>query len=124
MRSSSSSSIHDLTVPSTTHYLIVSPFIPKYTIHNDYLGKSTTVTVKNYDPKSISYPIPAGVAAYVKSVTINGEPAASRCYIDFYDTFRVGGEIVIELTADKNEADGCGGPVPDSLSTGGFAHPR
>ena len=113
-----------LAVPSTTHYLIVSPFVPKYTIHNDYLGKSTTVTVKNYDPKSISYPIPAGVAAYVKSVTINGEPAVSRCYIDFYDTFRAGGEIVIELTADKNEADGCGGPVPDSLSAGGFARPR
>ncbi|KAL4067290.1 glycoside hydrolase family 92 protein [Scleroderma yunnanense] len=111
-------------VPSTTHYLIFSPFVPKYTIHNSYLGKSTTVIVKNYDPKSIDYPIPEGVAAYVKSVTINSEPATSRCYIDFYDTFRVGGEIVIELTADKNEANSCGGPVPDSLSTGGFAHPR
>ncbi|KIJ68131.1 glycoside hydrolase family 92 protein [Hydnomerulius pinastri MD-312] len=111
-------------VPSSTHYLIVSPFVPKYTIHNSYLNASTTVTVKNYDPKSVAYPIPKGVAAYVKSVSINGKPAASRCYVDFYDTFRVGGEIEIELTADKNEANSCGGPVPESLSTGGFAQAR
>ncbi|KIK98477.1 glycoside hydrolase family 92 protein [Paxillus rubicundulus Ve08.2h10] len=111
-------------VPSSTHYLIVSPFVPKYTIHNSYLNASTTVTVKNYDPKSVAYPIPKGVAAYVKSVTINGKPAASRCYIDFYDTFRSGGEIEIEVTSDKDEANSCGGPVPESLSTGGFAQAR
>jgi putative alpha-1,2-mannosidase len=112
------------TVPSSTHYLIISPFVPKYTIHNSYLNASTTVTVKNYDPKSVAYPIPKGVAAYVKSVTINGKPAASRCYIDFYDTFRSGGEIEIEVTSDKDEANSCGGPVPESLSTGGFAQAR
>lgn len=61
--------------------------------------------------------IPAGVPAYVRSVTVNGEEQASRCHFDFYDTFRVGGEIVIELTADKEEAEGCGASVPDSLST-------
>ncbi|KIJ05814.1 glycoside hydrolase family 92 protein [Paxillus involutus ATCC 200175] len=112
------------TVPSSTHYLIISPFVPKYTIHNSYLNASTTVTVKNYDPKSVAYPIPKGVAAYVKSVTINGKFAASRCYIDFYDTFRSGAEIEIEVTSDKDEANSCGGPVPESLSTGGFAQAR
>ncbi|CAA7261861.1 unnamed protein product [Cyclocybe aegerita] len=40
-------------VPSTTHLLILSPFIPKYTIHNSFLNISTTVTVVNFDPKSV-----------------------------------------------------------------------
>ncbi|KAG2148635.1 glycoside hydrolase family 92 protein [Suillus bovinus] len=109
-------------VPSTTHYLIVSPFTPKYTIHNSYLNTSTTVTVTNYSPASVAYPIPNGVPAYVKNVTINGRPAKSRCYIDFYDTFKVGGEIEIVVTEDKTYD--CGGPVPESLSMGGFARAR
>ncbi|KAG2131237.1 glycoside hydrolase family 92 protein [Suillus bovinus] len=109
-------------VPSTTHYLIVSPFTPKYTIHNSYLNTSTTVTVTNYSPASVAHPIPNGVPAYVKNVTINGRPAKSRCYIDFYDTFRVGGEIEIVVTEDKTYD--CGGPVPESLSMGGFARAR
>ncbi|KAG1821259.1 glycoside hydrolase family 92 protein [Suillus variegatus] len=109
-------------VPSTTHYLIVSPFTPKYTIHNAYLNTSTTVTVTNYSAASVAYPIPDGVPAYVKNVTINGVPAKSRCYVDFYDTFRVGGEIEIVVTEDKTYD--CGGPVPESLSMEGFARAR
>ncbi|TFK53721.1 glycoside hydrolase family 92 protein [Heliocybe sulcata] len=111
-------------VPSSTELLILSPFIPKYTIHNAYLNVSTTVTVKNYDAKSVQYPIPSGASAYVKSVTVNGQETESRCHFDFYDTFRVGGEIVIELTADKQEADSCAGSLPQSISTGGFASAR
>lgn len=115
-------STHESLVPSTTHYLIVSPFIPKYTIYNSYLKTNTTVTVTNYTAASVAYPIPDGVPAYVKSVTINGLPAKSRCYIDFYDTFRVGGMIEIVVTGDKTYD--CGGSVPESLSTGGFASAR
>lgn len=55
-----------------------------------------------------------------------------RCAFDFYDTFRVGGSIVVELTNEKSEAEGCsaggangtGGGVPQSLSEGGFASVR
>jgi hypothetical protein len=61
--------------------------------------------------------IPAGARAYVKSVSVNGKQQASRCHFDFYDTFRVGGDIVIEVTANKDEVDSCGASVPDSLST-------
>ncbi|ESK84677.1 glycoside hydrolase family 92 protein [Moniliophthora roreri MCA 2997] len=111
-------------IPSTTQILVISPFIPKYTIHNDYLGKSTTVTVKGYDRNSVQKSIPQGAAAYVKSVTINGKPSFSRCHIDFYDVFRVGGDVVIEVTANKAEANDCLGAIPDSLSTGGFAKAR
>jgi len=111
-------------VPSTTQYLILSPFTPKYTIHNSFLNVSTTVTTLNYDAKSVQKIIPPGTAAYVQNVTINGVPTASRCHFDFYDVFRVGGEVVITLTADKTAADDCLGVLPESISTGGFAKAR
>ena len=79
------------------------------------------MTVKNFDQRSVQQKILKGVAAYVKSVTINGKPSVSRCHFDFYDTFRLGGEIVIEVTADKDSVDNCAGALPESLSTGGFA---
>ena len=111
-------------VPSTSQLLILSPFTPKYTIHNDFLGSSTTVTVKGFDANSVQRNIPDGAAAYVKNVTVNGKPTASRCHFDFYDVFRLGGEVVIEVTANKSDAEGCAGDVPESLSTGGFAKVR
>jgi predicted alpha-1,2-mannosidase len=111
-------------VPSTTQLLILSPFTPKYTIHNSFLNISTTVTTINYDSKSIQKIIPAGTPAYVQNVTINGVPSRSRCHVDFYDAFRLGGDVVITLTANKTEADSCLGFLPESLSTGGFAQPR
>jgi len=111
-------------VPSTTQLLILSPFTPKYTIHNSFLNISTTVTTLNYDSNSIQKTIPAGTPAYVQNVTINGVPSASRCHVDFYDAFRLGGEIVITLTANRTEVDSCLGHLPDSLSAGGFTQPR
>ncbi|OCH93726.1 glycoside hydrolase family 92 protein [Obba rivulosa] len=111
-------------VPSSSQFLIVSPFLPTYTIHNSFLNVSTTVTVKNFDPRSVQQTIPNGAAAYVKSVTVNGAVQPSRCHIDFYDAFRVGGEVVIEVTSDKESVNSCGASVPDSLSTGGFAVAR
>ncbi|TFK44237.1 glycoside hydrolase family 92 protein [Crucibulum laeve] len=110
-------------VPSTSQFLVLSPFTPKYTIHNSFLNVSTTVTTVNYSQKSIQKKIPAGVPAYVQSVTINGK-ASTRCHFDFFDVFRVGGEVVITLTADKTKADDCEGSLPESISTGGFAKAR
>ncbi|PFH46186.1 glycoside hydrolase family 92 protein [Amanita thiersii Skay4041] len=110
-------------VPSTTQYLVLSPFTPKYTIHNTFLNVSTTVTTVNYDPKSVRKVIPPGTAAYVESVTVNGKNS-SRCHFDFYDVFRVGGDVVITLTADKERVDSCEGSLPESISTGGFASAR
>ncbi|KAJ7105408.1 glycoside hydrolase family 92 protein [Mycena crocata] len=109
-------------VPSTTQYLILSPFTPKYTIHNSYLGVSTTVTTVGFDSHSVQRVIPPGTVAYVANVTVNGVPSASRCHFDFFDVFRVGGNVTIELTADKAAADDCLGALPESLSTGGFSH--
>lgn len=68
--------------------------------------------------------IPIGASAYVKNVTVNGKPTVSRCHLDFYDTFRLGGDIVIELTADRALANDCAGSLPESISTGGFSVAR
>ncbi|EJD03194.1 glycoside hydrolase family 92 protein [Fomitiporia mediterranea MF3/22] len=111
-------------VPSTSQLLILSPFTPKYTIHNTYLNTSTTVTVHNFSPHSIQHTIPKGVPAYVSNVTVNGKPTESRCHFDFYDTFRLGGEIEIMLSADRDGVDSCAGRLPESISTGGFASVR
>lgn len=111
-------------MPSTSHLLVLSPFTPKYTIHNPFLKTSTTFTVKNFSPLSDQKVVPAGVPVYVKSVTINGKPAKSRCWVDFYDVVRVGGNVDIEVTADRAQAEGCGGVPPDSVSKGGFAQAR
>ena len=59
-------------VPSTSQLLILSPFTPKYTIHNSFLNVSTTVTVKGFDATSVQKTIPKGAAAYVANVTVNG----------------------------------------------------
>ncbi|KAJ3538305.1 hypothetical protein NM688_g6540 [Phlebia brevispora] len=104
-------------VPSSSELLVMSPFTPKYTIHNTYLNVSTTVTVNGFDKRSVQQTIPKKVAAYVSNVTINGVPTASRCHIDFYDVFKTGGDVVITVTADQDSADDCEGALPQSLST-------
>ncbi|KIK69222.1 glycoside hydrolase family 92 protein [Collybiopsis luxurians FD-317 M1] len=111
-------------VPGTSQFLILSPFTPNYTIHNTYLNTSTTITTLGFDPKSIQAKIPNGAAAYVKNVTLNGVELATKCHFDFYDVFRKGGEVVIEVTANMNEGNDCGSAVPESLSSGGFATVR
>jgi len=55
------------------------------------------------------------VPAYMKSVTINGKHSTSRCHFDFYDVFRLGGDIIITLTTDKTTVDSCEGDVLKSL---------
>jgi hypothetical protein len=111
-------------VPSSTEILILSPFTPKFTIHNSYLNVSTTVNVVNFDAKSVNGTIPKGASAYVQNVTVNGAETESRCHFDFYDTFRIGGNITITLTADKDSVNSCAGSLPESISSGGFASAR
>ncbi|KAK7473180.1 hypothetical protein VKT23_001279 [Stygiomarasmius scandens] len=114
-------------VPSTSQFLILSPFTPRYTIHNSFMNSSTTVTVVNFDPDSVQQNIPRGAAAYVKTVTLNGQQLSGRCHFDFYDVFRLGGNVTIEVTANKDSVNNCGegeGAIPESVSTGGFASTR
>ena len=115
---------YDLAVPGTSELIVLSPMLPKYTIHNPYLNVSTTVTVDGFDARSVRATVPHGVAAYVQSVRVNNVTQASPCHFDFYDTFRVGADVVITVTADRAAADSCGASVPQSISTGGFATTR
>lgn len=111
-------------MPSTSQFLVLSPMTPKFTIHNSYLNVSTTVTTKGFDARSVQKTIPKGAAAYVKSVSVNGVVQQNRCHFDFYDVFRVGGDVVIEVTADKSSVNSCGAGLPESVSTGGFVQVR
>ena len=113
-----------LAVPGTSELLVLSPMMPRYTVHNPYLNVSTTVTVDGFDPRSVNATVPGGAAAYVQSVRVNNVTQASLCHFDFYDTFRVGADIVITVTADRAAANSCGASVPQSVSTGGFAMTR
>jgi len=111
-------------VPGTSELLVVSPMMPKYTVHNPYLNISTTVTVDGFDARSVAATVPPGAAAYVQSVRVNNVTQASPCHFDFYDTFRAGADVVITVTADRAAANSCGASVPQSISTGGFATTR
>ncbi|KAJ4483906.1 glycoside hydrolase family 92 protein [Lentinula aciculospora] len=111
-------------VPGTSQFLILSPFTPNYTIHNTYLNTSTTVTTLGFDPESVQATIPHGAAAYVKNVTLNGVELSTKCHFDFYDVFRIGGEVVIEVTPDITQGNDCGSAVPESVSMGGFTSLR
>ncbi|CDR88300.1 uncharacterized protein SPSC_04127 [Sporisorium scitamineum] len=110
--------------PGTKELLVLSPFMPGYTINNPVLGK-TTVTVTGYDERSIGETIPKGVKAYVEQVLIDGKPHSSRCRMSFDDLFPgvAGAERKVEIVLTDREVDGCGdSPADDpaSLSTGGF----
>lgn len=107
-------------MPSTTQYLLLSPFTPKYKIINSYLNVTTSVNVVDFDARTLSKIIPPGARAYVKNVTWNGNELESTCHFDFYDVFRTGGELVMWMTSDKTAVDKCRGSLPGSLSTGGF----
>ncbi|SPO20580.1 uncharacterized protein UTRI_00056 [Ustilago trichophora] len=110
--------------PGSKELLILSPFMPGYTINNPVLGKAT-VTVRGYDEKSIGEKVPEGVKAYVDQVLIDGKPHSSKCRMSFDDLFpgTPGAERKVEIVLTDREVDGCGaGPqdLPASLSTGGF----
>ncbi|GAC93965.1 glycosyl hydrolase [Pseudozyma hubeiensis SY62] len=110
--------------PGTKELLVLSPFMPAYTINNPVLGKAT-VTVTGYDERSIGGTIAKGVKAYVERVLIDGKPHGSRCRMSFDDLFpgQADAERKVEIVLTENEIDGCGdnpADEPASLSTGGF----
>ena len=55
-----------------------------------------------------------------QSVTVNGKPYKSNCYLD-WDVFTTGATVELTLTTDINVSCGTGNDaLPPSLSTGGF----
>ncbi|KAF7798516.1 hypothetical protein EIP86_009737 [Pleurotus ostreatoroseus] len=111
-------------VVSTRQFLIGSPFLSSYTLTNDLFGKQTRVVVEGFDPATLAATPANGTALYVKSITIDGAPSESLCWVSF-DDLTSGGNIKITVDADASAAAarGCGsGPnaLPASLETGGF----
>ncbi|KAK0544025.1 hypothetical protein OC844_007515, partial [Tilletia horrida] len=98
-------------VPSTKELLILSPFIPEYTIKNPILG-NIHVVASGFDERSTGTTIPDGVKAYVESITLNGKPYSSRCHISWDDLFPGAPgkttELVLTLTADGEKVNNCG----------------
>ncbi|CAD6902917.1 unnamed protein product [Tilletia controversa] len=114
-------------IPSTKELLIISPFIPEYTIKNPLLG-NIHIVADGFDSASVAETIPKGVKAYVEKITLNGKPYSSRCRISFDDLFPGAPgkttEVVLTLTADADAVNNCGAggaaDLPLSLSTGGW----
>jgi len=111
-------------VPASKQLLVGSPFVSAYTLRNDFLGTSTSFSVIGFDKTTLQATPPTGARVFVKSITVNGEPSASLCWLNFDDVVG-GGSIVIEVYSDAAAAAaaGCGdgpGALPDSLETGGF----
>ncbi|KAJ6551370.1 glycosyl hydrolase family 92-domain-containing protein [Mycena capillaripes] len=112
-------------VAASKQLLIGSPLLSAYTLRNDLLGTSTSFRVNGFDATGLGATPPAGARVFVKSITINGKPSASLCWIDFDDVVG-GGSVEIEVYGDAAAAAaaGCGdgaNALPDSLETGGFA---
>lgn len=112
-------------VPASKQLLLGSPLVSSFTLHNDFLGTSTSFTVHGFDPSSITASPPAGSRMYVTGVSVNGRELESVCWISFDDVVG-GGEVVITVDGDAAAAEtrGCGSgtiALPDSLGSGGFA---
>jgi len=110
-------------VPSSTQFLIGSPLVSNYTIHNNFFGTSAQVTVEGFDPSSVTASPANGSRYFVQSVAIDGKQQDSRCWIDFQDVFARSTQVIITVTGNQTEAGDCGKgdhAIPDSLSTGGF----
>ncbi|KAJ6611177.1 glycosyl hydrolase family 92-domain-containing protein [Mycena sp. CBHHK59/15] len=112
-------------VAASRQLLIGSPLLSAYTLRNDLLGTSTAFRVTGFDKAGLAAAPPVGARVYVKSITIDGKPSASLCWIAFEDVVG-GGTVEIEVDGDAAAAAaaGCGpGPdaLPDSLETGGFS---
>jgi putative alpha-1,2-mannosidase len=111
-------------VPSSTQFLIGSPLVSNYSIHNNFFGTNTQVTVEGFDPASLVASPAEGARYFVQSIAINGVLQDSRCWVDFRDVFAKSASVVITVTANTMEASDCGKgdhAIPDSLSTGGFS---
>ncbi|KAL9938972.1 hypothetical protein V8E36_001785 [Tilletia maclaganii] len=114
-------------IPSTKELLILSPFMPEYTIRNPLLG-NVHVVAAGFDQRSVAETIPKGVKAFVKTITINGKPHSSRCRINWDELFPNDAgktnEVVLTLTADGDSVNNCGkggvADLPSSLSNGGW----
>ncbi|OBZ76795.1 hypothetical protein A0H81_02962 [Grifola frondosa] len=104
-------------VPATRQYLLSSPYFPQISFFNPVLNTTTTIKANGFQGNPANG---TGGQVFVESVTIDGEPWKSNCFLD-WDAFTKGSTIELQLTTNLNVT--CGNStdsLPPSLSTGGF----
>jgi len=104
-------------LPATEQFLLSSPFFRQISFFNPLFNTTTVIKSNNFvgNPENGT-----GGHVFVKSVTVNGKPYKSNCYLD-WDVFKSGS--VVELTLTDDITVTCGnGPdaLPPSISTGGY----
>ncbi|KAF4562550.1 hypothetical protein EYR36_003944 [Pleurotus pulmonarius] len=104
-------------LPATNQVLLSSPFFPQVSFQNPLLGTTTTIRSKGFVGNP---PNGTGGKVFIKSVSVNGTPYKSNCYLD-WDVFVAGSLVELTLTDDINVTCGEGAhALPPSLSTGGY----
>ncbi|KZT08230.1 glycoside hydrolase family 92 protein [Laetiporus sulphureus 93-53] len=104
-------------VPATRQYLLSSPWFPQISFYNPIFNKTTTIIANGFAGNPANG---TGGQVFVESVTIDGQPWGSNCYLD-WDAFTSGSTIELQLTDNINVTCGAGtDALPPSLSTGGF----
>ncbi|KAF4581463.1 hypothetical protein EYR40_009749 [Pleurotus pulmonarius] len=104
-------------LPATNQILLSSPFFPQVSFRNPLFGTTTTIRSKGFVGNP---PSGTGGKVFIKSVSVNGRPYKSNCYLD-WDVFVAGSLVELTLTDDINVTCGEGvHALPPSLSTGGY----
>ncbi|KAJ8488173.1 hypothetical protein ONZ45_g14058 [Pleurotus djamor] len=104
-------------LPATKQFLLSSPFFKQISFFNPVLRTTTTIRSKGFNGNPIDG---TGGSVFVKSVTIDGKPSKSSCFLD-WDVFVKGSLVELTLSNDINVTCGNGkAAIPPSLSTGGY----
>ncbi|KAF9448478.1 glycoside hydrolase family 92 protein [Macrolepiota fuliginosa MF-IS2] len=104
-------------LPATEQYLLSSPFFRQISFFNPLFNTTTVIKSNNFvgNPENGT-----GGQVFVKSVTVNGKPYKSNCYLD-WDVFKSGSVVELTLTDDITVTCGNGpNALPPSISTGGY----
>ncbi|EAU89835.2 hypothetical protein CC1G_06987 [Coprinopsis cinerea okayama7 len=104
-------------LPATRQLLLSSPFFKEVAFHNPVLKTTTKIKAVGFNGNPSDG---TGGNVFVKSVTIDGQPWKSSCYLD-WDAFEKGSVIELTLTDDISVTCGTGDDaLPPSISTGGY----
>ncbi|GLB36560.1 putative glycoside hydrolase family 92 protein [Lyophyllum shimeji] len=104
-------------LPATRQFLLSSPYFRQISFFNPVFNTTTVIRSKNFNGNPSTG---TGGRLFVQSVTVNGQPYKSNCYLD-WDVFTSGSVIELTLTDNINVTCGNGAnALPPSLSTGGY----
>ncbi|KAF8876853.1 glycoside hydrolase family 92 protein [Infundibulicybe gibba] len=100
-------------LPATRQFLLSSSYFPQISFFNPAFNKTTTIKSKGFAGNPATG---TGGHVFVQSVTVNGKPYKSNCYLD-WDVFTAGSVVELTLTDNINVSCGSGkDALPPSLS--------